>query len=182
MRQGELLGLRWMNIDFARKMIVKTHIWDEKAKKLLPGLKTSKKTGQISHEVGMSDLMVKALMDHRAQSKFTMPTDFVFCNHWGEVWNPDTMRDVIKRSMDACGIQRTPRASGAHMFRHTAASYLWAVTGDKRLTSEQLGHADIKTTANLYVHSSDEHRLQSAEILSAPLADFAQVAPKNVSN
>jgi hypothetical protein len=34
-----------------------------------------------------------------------------------------------------------------HMFRHSAGSLLYSVTGDLKKTQEQLGHADIQTTA-----------------------------------
>jgi len=38
-----------------------------------------------------------------------------------------------------------------HMFRHTAGSVVYAVTGDLKKAQEQLGHADIQTTGNIYV-------------------------------
>jgi len=115
----------------------------------------------------MSEFMVMVLKQHKEHSQFANSDDFVFCNPAGAVWNPDTMRDVIYRAMAARGIERIPRATRAHMFRHTVASFLLAQTGDLKMTSDQLVHADIKTTANIYSHADDARRLQSAEVLSA---------------
>jgi len=65
------------------------------------------------------------------------------------------------------------------MFRHTAASFLLAATGNLKLTAQQLGHSSIQTTANIYAHVDEAQRLQAAEILSQPIAQFL---PKDLAN
>jgi integrase len=182
MRQCELLGLRWFNIDFTRRMITKTHIYCSKGRKLLPGLKTTKKTGESKHEVGMSDLMIHVLTQHRQASPFNRPEDMVFCNQIGEVLSPDSMRDVIHRALKAAGIPKLPRATGTHMLRHTAGTFIMNTTGDLKMASEQLGHADIGTTSNIYGHTDDARRLKSAEVLSSPLAQFIDITPESAQN
>jgi integrase len=57
------------------------------------------------------------------------------------------------------------------MFRHAAGSILYAATGgDLKKTQEQLGHADIQTTANIYTHVDLKQKHQSAEALELALS------------
>ena len=60
MRQGELLGLRWMDMDFEAKLIRKTHVVYKG--KLIEGLKQTRRTGKPrKHTVGMSPLVEQIL-------------------------------------------------------------------------------------------------------------------------
>jgi integrase len=54
-----------------------------------------------------------------------------------------------------------------HLFRHTAGSLLEKKTGDIKRVQEQLGHADIGTTADIYTHIDLETVRQNAADLEA---------------
>jgi len=73
-------------------------------------------------------------------------------------------------ALDAAKIERTKRGSGLHMFRHTAGSVVYAVTGDLKKAQEQLGHADIQTTGNIYVHSDLAQKQEAAKALELTFA------------
>jgi site-specific recombinase XerD len=60
-----------------------------------------------------------------------------------------TLRQMVKRA----GLNRKPTL---HDLRHTYASELIRNGVDMKTVSVVLGHADISTTMNIYVHKSDD--------------------------
>ncbi len=77
------------------------------------------------------------------------------------------MRDsVLYPAMDRAEIERGPRTHGFHIFRHPAGSIIHEKTGSVKLAQIQLGHGDMGTTANIYVHTDDEQLRYAAEVLA----------------
>jgi len=71
--------------------------------------------------------------------------------------HPDVLRkDVLYPVLDRLGIPRFCGASGFHTFRHSAASFINAQTGNLKLAQKLLGHSTIDMTAGVYTHTSDE--------------------------
>jgi integrase len=173
MRQGELLGLRWQDIDFAGKLIYKRNVMYRG--ELLAGLKNTKKKTDgkpREHKVAMPPLLMHVLQEHQERTLYKESTHYVFCREDGSPLDPDHMRNcVLYPAMAKAGIPRQKYANGLHMFRHAAGSILYAATGgDLKKTQEQLGHADIQTTANIYTHVDLKQKHQSAEALELALS------------
>jgi integrase/recombinase XerD len=81
--------------------------------------------------------------------------NFVFVKLWGKnPGEPMTYSDVyatfkeIERKTD---IHITP-----HLFRHTHGTIYYLQTKNIKMVQERLGHSQIQTTINLYVHPSDD--------------------------
>lgn len=51
----------------------------------------------------------------------------------------------------------------AHLLRHTHASIYYQTTKDIKLVQERLGHSQIQTTMNIYVHQTDEEKYEQWE-------------------
>lgn len=171
MRQGELLGLRWQDIDFAGKVIHKRNVVFRG--KLLVGLKNTKKaeTKPREHHVNINPLLLRVLEERKSETPFPGDTDFVFCREDGSPLDPDHMRNyVLYPAMDAAGIERQKRGSGLHMFRHTAGSVVYSVTGDLKKAQDQLGHSDIQTTGRYYVHTDAVQKEAAASALENAFA------------
>ena len=82
-------------------------------------------------------------------------SDFLFVKISGEAAGaPMDYNDI------AALFRRLRRKTGlsvhAHVFRHTHATIYYAQTRDAKLLQERLGHRDIQTTPNTYVHPTDE--------------------------
>jgi integrase len=171
-RQGEILGLRWQDVDFEANLIHKRNMLYRH--KLEAGIKdTRKKDGSAprKHQVGMPALLKHVLQQHFALTLFNKAEDFVFCRADGSPQDPDHIRNcVLYPALDKVGVPRQKWANGHHMFRHSAGSVLYAVTGDLKKTQEQLGHAGLMTTANIYTHVDLKQKHQSAEALQTALA------------
>ena len=163
LRSGELLGLRWQNIDFLRKRIRVTH-------SLWRGRLVRPKTQASQAELAMSDLLLRLLVEHRQASEFTEPEDFVFCQADGKPLDPDSLRrSGIYPAMRKAGVPFRNRASGTHAFRHLAASIIHQQTGSVKLAQKQLRHANIAITSEVYTHVSDADLEKTASVLQQAL-------------
>jgi len=165
-RAGELLGLRWFNIDLLRRRITITHsLWRGK-------LQTTK-TEASDRTLALPELLVKTLIDHRRVSNFTKPEDFVFCQGDGRPMDPDSLRRYgIYPALEAAGVPYRKRASGCHAFRHLVGSVIHRETGSIKLAQKQLGHSSISTTGDIYTHVDDDEMAQVASVLGKALEGF----------
>jgi integrase len=84
-----------------------------------------------------------------------LESDFLFVKLRGEnSGKPMTYSDVeslFKRLRGKTGIDIHP-----HLFRHTHATMYYQETKDIKQVQERLGHSQIQTTMNLYLHPSEE--------------------------
>ncbi len=163
LRSGELLGLRWQNVDFLRKRIKVTH-------SLWRGRLVQPKTQASQAELAMSDLLLRTLVEHRQVSEFTDPENFVFCQGDGRPLDPDSLRrSGIYPAMRKAGVPYTKRASGTHAFRHLAASIIHQQTGSLKLAQKQLRHANLAITSEVYTHVWDADLEKTASVLQQAL-------------
>jgi integrase len=154
-----------MNIDFLRKRIfIAGSLWRGKL--------VSTKTEASDREIGMSGHLTRILMEHRKVASFKDPGDFVFSKADGTPIDPDSLRrQGIYPALKAADIPYVKRASGCHAFRHLAGSIIHKETGSLKMAQEPLGHADVGTTGDIYIHTDDEQVSRSAEILGNVLGD-----------
>jgi len=119
----------------------------------------------------MPGLLSAVLKQHFETTLYREPQHFVFCRADGSPLDPDHMRNcVLYPAMDKANIERQKRGSGLHMFRYLAGSVVYAVTGDIMKAQEQLGHSDLQTTSNIYVHSNLTQKQEAAKALELTFA------------
>lgn len=174
MRQGELLGLRRQDVDLTNRTLTKSHVLYRG--QLLEGTKNTSNDGKVRQQtLPMSDLLFNALRTALTLCPSDEPTSFVFCNVDGSPLDPDHFRNqILYKAMDKIGIERGKGTHGLHMFRHTAGSLVFnTTTGNMKAAQEQLGHSNMQTTANIYVHTDLAQKQLSANVLAEPLTDFA---------
>lgn len=164
LRLGELLGLRWRDVDFAKRIlhVRRNHVLGED--------KTPK-----SHKVRSVPLMDDAyrrLDELSKREHFTDDDDRVFVNHVGDVLGQDLLRRRFWKALQAAGLPKMR----LHDLRHTFGTL--AVQAFP-LSDVQafMGHADIATTM-IYVHHVPQH--DAADKLTAlvhhqmhPTAEFS---------
>lgn len=105
--------------------------------------------------------ITQALMDlyddylYEVIDEFNPDHNFVFVKLCGKnPGEPLTYSDVyatLKEIEKKTGIYITP-----HLFRHTHGTIYYLQTQNIKMVQERLGHSQIQTTINLYVHPSDE--------------------------
>ncbi|MBV9818184.1 MAG: site-specific integrase [Solirubrobacterales bacterium] len=141
LRQGELLGLRWRDVDFdARKVrVVSPYVRGEFG---------DPKSAGSGRSVPMAERVAVALRELRSQSVYPRDRDLVFCH-------PDTGKPLdrsklvrrFKQAIDRAGVHRIT----FHELRHTFGTRMAAAGTPMRTLQHWMGHADSKTT-QIYAH------------------------------
>lgn len=112
------------------------------------------KTVASVRTIPFGDALAQVLEDHLRTSRHIGTMDHLFCKGDGTPLHPDVMRkDVLYSILDRSGIARQARTSGFHTFRHSAASFINAQTGNIKLAQKMLGHSNLSTTADIYTHT-----------------------------
>jgi integrase len=88
-------------------------------------------------------------------------------------------KDVLYPALDRLQIARSARAAGFHTFRHSAASFINAQTGNLKLAQRFLGHSQLSTTADIYTHTSEKAERETAVVLEKVIfGDLFPIVPK----
>lgn len=172
MRMGEGLALRWLDFDAERLELSINHtLYRQQLKE--------PKTESSRRPLRLVPAVAELLAMHRKQSEFAADEDFIFCREDGQPLNPSALRNHLYKAMEAIGIQRTKRQHGFHIFRHSAGTLLYAQSRDLKLVQGTLGHADISTTSDIYVHRDNKIVGEGMEILAREiLGNCAPTVPQ----
>ncbi len=149
LRQGELLGLTWADVDLDAGLVRVRRQLDR------DGTRTEPKTANARREVEMFPALVRMLREHRRLALargHASPEHPVFASSVG---TPLHFRNVGRRGLDAAmkaaGIAGEPRLR-FHDLRHTFASVLISQGNDVVFVSRQMGHASPSITLDVYGH------------------------------
>jgi integrase len=141
LRQGELRGLKWGQVDFAASRV-----------RVIEGYVRGRRTTPKSHKprsVPMAQTVRLALEDWHRLSQWTKPTDNVFADPiTGEPLARTGMMSRYRKALKAAGLAESFRY---HDLRHTFGTSM-ARAGEPVTTIQAwMGHADLKTTQR-YMH------------------------------
>jgi integrase len=141
LRRGELVALRWRDVDFAgRKLIVRRSLSGETEVR-------STKSRRARH-VPLPDQAETALERLRQRGDFTGPDDYVFASRLGRRLDPSALRRRFERARDASGLE----PMRFHDLRHTYGSLLVAGGIDLPSVKAAMGQSHITTTER-YLHA-----------------------------
>jgi len=160
LRQGELLGLTWGDVDLAGGSIRVSKALDRQGQRVDP------KTLQAVREVVLMPALTQLLREHKLASPFSRPIDFVFASATG---SPLYWRNVARRGLGAALEAARLEHVRWHDLRHTFASLLIAQGANVVYVSRQLGHASPDITLRVYAHLFDraEHAQRASDALEA---------------
>src|SRR3954447_546643 len=142
LRQGELLGLRWRDVDWGAQRVRVRQAWSRGE---FTGGKSALSTRR---SVPLADRAVAELDAWSQRSIYTAEEDLVFAHPL--LGTPLDASKVSKRFKQACR-DAGVRVIRFHDLRHTFATRLAASGQPLRAIQEFLGHADLKTT-QIYAH------------------------------
>ncbi len=164
MRRGEIVGLKWGDIDFENQKIhVKRSIYKTKEGK---AQEKDPKSKYGIRTISIPEHLCKTLVAYRAQQDRHISflgdawknLDYVFTEEDGYVMNPQTPTKQFSHFLRRHGIRHLK----FHGLRHTSATMLLANGCDIKTVSTRLGHADIDTT-NIYVHALESTDRKAAQ-------------------
>jgi integrase len=170
LRQGEALGLRWEDIDFADGTLrVRNQLQRINRKLTLVPPKTAKSRRTLV----MPGLIVESLREHEKRQlaekiwagSSWAESDLVFANRIG---GPTQARRVIEQFHAVLG-RANIRQIRFHDLRHSCATLLLVQGVSPRVVMEVLGHSEIALTMNAYSHVVPELQREAAERMQAIL-------------
>lgn len=153
MRRGELLALRWSEVDVERKRLMVLRSVD-----FVAGygyVEGKPKTAAGKRMIDLPGFLVDLLKQHRAQQEELKANaehwenrDLVFPNLSGGYLHPNHMGEAFRNLLRDAGLPPLH----FHDLRHSAATILLAQGVNVKVIQELLGHSDIAITLRVYSH------------------------------
>ena len=174
LRLGEGIPLTWEDIDLDKRTIrvnkkaIVRHDYASHTAKL--EVQDFCKTKSSKRRVVITSGLVGVLRAHRAEmlkrvekaGKEWYDSDLVFVNTHGNMVYNRNLQDSLAKVFTRAGIE----GATMHTLRHTYATRCFEAGVDIKAVSEQLGHKNVKTTYNIYVHLLDETKEKEIDKLS----------------
>lgn len=152
MRRGEVVALRWRDVDLAGGVLAVRHALEESSTGLDVG---GTKTAASVRSLRIPDNVVSFLEDHRAKQRQLAGAvstyrdrGFLFPRDDGDARRPSTVTAAFAK---LCGALKIEDAH-FHCLRHTFATEMLRAGVPLKVVSEMLGHASPSTTLRIYAH------------------------------
>jgi len=174
MRLGELLALRWNDVDFNSNFL-----WIRRSYRR--GIFTRPKNGK-SRRVDMTpqlkaELKRRLLREKKECFRLRIEPEFVF-NRNGRPIEQNFIRRVYKRILKKAGL----RDIKLHSIRHSYASILLSEGVNLFYVSKQLGHSSTNITSDIYGHFIPSEFNREVDLLDAPAPSCTLSAPKALNS
>lgn len=154
MRSGELLALKWQDINFDTDSL---HI--RRSMGYISGkgyLEFEPKTSRSRRKIVLPSFVCEALKQHRTrqlEARLKAGTrwqdhDLVFCNMYGGYLDPAHLRQRFDKLLKDTGLPDVR----FHDLRHSAATILLSMGVPAKVVQEILGHSQISMTMDIYSH------------------------------
>src|SRR5262249_55882493 len=146
MRRGELLGLRWPDIDLKTARLTVNRSLEGR------GVFKAPKTRQSRRTITLPALTVEALARHRAaqaEERLRLGLgrpELIFAHGDGSPFDPDSVSKGFDRLIKAAGVRRIT----FHGLRHTHISHQLMDGVHVKIVSERAGHASVAITLAVY--------------------------------
>lgn len=167
MREGEILGLQWGDVDLAAGTLSVQRAVQEVRSRVVVGEPKSKKSRRL---IALPELATAALKDQRERLLALGQTAsaWVFPNADGKASRPSVL---AQRSFKRITKNAELPAIRFHDLRHTAATLLFAQGVHPKIVQERLGHSSISLTLDTYSHVLPSMQLEAAAKMDAVFAD-----------
>lgn len=153
MRVGELCALQWDDVVGNTVIINKTLQRLKHNGKTILEI-TEPKTQRSNRIIPIPEFLLPTVNQYRSSGS-------VLKNRNGKPVEPRLLQLTFEKYVSECGLPKT----NFHALRHTFATRCVEAGFDIKSLSEILGHTDVKTTLNRYVHSSLEQKQKNMELL-----------------
>lgn len=170
-RRGELLALRWSDVDLDGKRF---SIYRSLVKSNSQGpVMAEPKTKSSRRMIPLKAEAVEVLGQHKGQQDsekeilgaIYQDADLIFCREDGSVIHPDTLTHKMYRLVKESGLERRC----VHDLRHTFATMMLSKDMHPKIAQEILGHSKVSTTLDIYSHVMPGIKEKAMERLGAML-------------
>ena len=170
-RLGELMGLEWQDIDF-KNGIISINRSSQYLSDMGVFTKTPKTESSI-REIAIPEFIISLLEEYKLwyeeqksiYGELWTNSDRLFVQADGKPMHPSSISKWFVRYVSTIGLP----VINFHGLRHTNASLLVAQNVDIAVVSARLGHAQISTTLDFYVHPLLSHNRKAGYALETLL-------------
>ena len=178
-RPGELLGLKWSNLDAGDQTLKISQAINWRLGKK-PGepewYLDTPKTAHGRRVLRLTDGLLEVLTAHRKRQleermkagRVWNDHDFIFADEIGEPYSQNRLRYYCKQILKAAGL---PEHFNPYSARHTSATLLMAGGINAKTVSERLGHSDVNITLQTYTHPTADMQTEASERIERALQD-----------
>ena len=195
-RIGEVIGLRWQDLDYEKRLIdinhsvtyyprrtdtykcefavslPKTEAGIRKIPMMDEVYNAFQKEYEWQQELGFNSMVVGEM------------TGFIFCNRFGRLHNPQAVNRAIKRIRESYNAEEILNAKkekrqpiiiphfSCHHLRHTFCTRFCENETNIKVIQAVMGHANIETTMDIYAEVTDLKKTEAIENLAKNLAVF----------
>jgi integrase len=163
LRQGELLGLRWKDVNLETGSLSVTHTLQKLGGEFVFAEPKSKSSRR---RVSLGETERAALREHRRRQleEGVVPWQgLVFCSEQGGPIDGKGLLKSFHRLLKRVGLPRVRW----HDLRHTAATLMLASGVHQKIVSEMLGHSTTAITMDLYSHVTPTMQAEAARARDA---------------
>ena len=171
MRRGEVIGVRWKDIDLdsAQLAIVQT-LTDVNGRLTM----STPKTTRSRRVIYLDDTTVAVLRQHRKRQRedqlaagpdWAATGDLAFTDEFGLPIRPEWFSKEFGRLVAASGVPRIR----LHDVRHTYATLALKAGVHAKVVSERLGHSSIAITLDLYSHVTPGMARGAADLVASEI-------------
>lgn len=193
-RIGEMIGLRWEDLDYEKRLIDINHtvIYRFMENKKSEFHVSTPKTRAGHRVIPMMDAVYQAFRDEYDAQKergFNIAvidgmSGFVFANREGNVHNPSTINRAIRRIYEAYNAEEIIKAKkqnrqpvliphfSCHHMRHTFCTRFCESGANIKVIQEIMGHADITTTMDIYAEATESKKQEALQVLEEKINIF----------
>jgi len=174
MRRGEVLGLRWRDIDFEKKTITVVQTVNHTRSGVI--IQTPK-TKNSSRQIAIGDTLIASLLDRRlivneqkmANRKMYANHDLVCCDEYGEPMKPKRLTE----SFELLTKRACLRKIRFHDLRHSHASILLHMGVNAKVAAERLGHSNVQIFLDRYAHLLENMQRDVANLFESRITGKA---------
>ena len=160
LRRGELLGLRWQDVELLGRVL---HVRQAFVRNAI----TTPKSKAGRRSVALGDVAISALEEQFAASRHRAPESIVFCHPaLGTPLDPSKLTRYARTALLLGGVDESFRPW--HGLRHTALTETAAAGVPSMFVQAKAGHAQGSTTER-YLHASQTSYPNAAELAEARL-------------
>ena len=178
MRAGELLALRWTDIDFDNDTIyvhrnlqsISNDDYDYERETEMKSLGILKHVyviqtlkGYQNRHIHMNKKAKEFLLSYKTKSKHINPCDYVCCKEDGTHGTIEALSADIERIENEANT--LVKYKGTHMIRHTCASLYFRAGVRVELIAALLGHS-VDVCRNTYIHFIDEQKKAAVKLIN----------------
>jgi integrase len=170
LRRGELLGLRWQDIDLDSATLTVRHQLQRHDNVWVFVEPKSKAGGRV---LPLPAFLIDELRAHRTRQledrlkagPLWEEWSLVFCTQAGRPLHAPNVWQEFQKGLTKAGLPRMP----LHGLRHGTATMLLAQGASAREIQAVLGHANISTTLGIYAHVAPELMRENADRMQRAL-------------